>query len=103
MNDSLYIIIALLLSSVGLYVLCVFIIYLWYISYTDTPHICNLHLPFTVYIYMSINAQQIFVINDNIILSLGSEPYWSIHFTCSFLKAGRARLGLKKGVTGGGE
>lgn len=52
---------------------------------------------------MSINAQQIFVINDNIILSLGSDPHWSIHFTRSFLKAGRARLGLKKGGTGGGE
>ena len=44
-----------------------------------------------------------FVINDNIILSLCSDPRWSIHFTCSFPKAGRAQLGLKKGGTGGGE
>lgn len=57
---------------------------------------------YPLYIYQH-NAQQIFVINDNIILSLCSDPCWSIHFKCSFPKAGRAQCGLKKGGTGGGE
>lgn len=44
---------------------------------------------------MSIYIQQIFVINDSIPLSVGSDPCWSIHFTGSFPKAGRVPLDLK--------
>lgn len=31
---------------------------------------------------------------------LDSDPSWSIHFTCSFPKAERVPIGLKRGAVG---
>lgn len=80
---------------------CVFLTYIRYMSYVyiHTP----LYICVYIYVYIPhfINAQQILVINDNIILPLGSDSYWSMHFICSLPKAGRASLPLRGSMGAG--